>query len=466
MQIVQRCRSLVALRDLARFAAGLACVTACVVACLVVSATLQAQTRAAPVSGPPVDLYARYHRPGQCRQAAFRLMQLYWRVRRMDTVVYAPETDTVPASVSRELRACAAHFTPAAVSTHDLLDLVRLYVWTHQRDLARIALDRFFAAQNTRSDADRAWTLQQLVEELVSAHPAQIDNARLVAAKLDALGPTANYAKFQVHQLLSRYAMSVNQLATAESEAQTAIRDGQQMPNNDRLDWTYDMIGSYGALAEPTTLTAGGAAALAVLDRAATDLLPLRPAGSEGLMNLQQVIANARVPYTLVGTKVPPVHGTHWYGTQGDTMLRPEPGHVTLLYFANAMCGGNCYSQYATLRRLYAKYTAAGLQIVMMTSTVGYFRNHLQPDPATESDKDQSYFFDFLKLPGVLAVEETQFSHKADGRRVNAISSNQRNYWRGRGTVLVGKDGVVRMVTDAVPAREMAVDAEIARALR
>jgi len=265
----------------------------------------------------------------------------------------------------------------------------------------------------------------------------------------------------------------------------------------------YEMASGYDVLAEPVSLLANGPAALAVFDTARARLSPFRAPGTSGrkggsqpdpsaalddmmrrslgmpiealppggmeamaLMRLQEFIESLRQPYTLVSVAAPPITATHWYPTPSDSAARPRKGVVTLVFSANASCGGGCYSQYAVLRRLQASYGSRGLQIVMLAPTQGFFRNQPQPDPARESEQASHYLLDFVKLPGVLGVEETKFSFRPDGMRLNMFGDTRRDYFKGRNAIVVGKDGVVREVVGLDIYREQMLRDAIAAALQ
>jgi hypothetical protein len=313
---------------------------------------------------------------------------------------------------------------------------------------------------------------------------------------------------------MSRYAMSVDSVTAALTDARSALAASAAMTKNDRIDRVFSIVDGYDALAEPTAVRVGGPAAVAVFDSAMTDLLPLRGPGTHGThrpaeaqnrlpgtvsptgdrivsraqmeiagsmamamgmggemdeaaaqMMLKGNLTQLQQPYTIVGKPAPPLHAPHWYNTGSDTGARPARGVVTLIVSINVNCQGNCYPTYATVRRLYDKYHANGLRIVLMASTAGFFRNQPTPNPTAESEKIRSYVLDFLALPGVVGINETEFTHRLDGRRMNTPIQSEVDYFRGRNAVVVGKGGIVRMVASLAPEREAAVDAVIAEEL-
>jgi hypothetical protein len=263
------------------------------------------------------------------------------------------------------------------------------------------------------------------------------------------------------HVAIAKHAMTADDLALAATNAQRALRASATMSTRDRVDWAYVIADGYLTSAEVTALRAGGAAGSAVLDSGAKTVLPLRDAGSYQQMELQQKLSTPRPAYAFLATTAPPLSATHWYPASVRTTW-PRAGHATLIVFVSHMCGARCYPMYATLRRLNAKYASSGLDLILVSSTTGSFRNQLPATPAAESELARGYFLDFLALPGVMAMDEASFSHKSDGRRMNDVGANQRNYFRGRSAVLVGKNGNVRWVVDASPETERILDHMIA----
>lgn len=468
----------------------------------VLIATVPAFAQSPEPSNIPVsDPYVRYTRPGQCTQAAIRLNALYWRDKRPDTVVYAPTAERVPASVVRAARACALRFDVERVPVRDLLSLLQLYLWTGQDDLAQVAATRLLEAESQHPALERGWTLYLLASAYLNIRPARIEMATHYLARLDSMGAAVAAWQLLAHTAFSTYAMSVNDVPGAFAHARAALASSTRMSKNDRIDRVFAILDGYSTLVEPTAIRAGGHAALAVFDSAAADLLPLRAPGTNGTLIrrdapsgspqmvqtgrgrmtmlsglrddggayaqtiLKSNIEDMRRPYTVLGETGPPLRALHWYNTGRDTTRRPVPGTVSLLVSVNSNCGGVCYSMYATVRRLYNKYHAAGLQVVFMAHTSGFFRNQPVPGPSTESEKIRAYLLDFLKLPGVVGVSETDFSHRTDGFRLNTPTESQQDYFRGVNGVVVGKDGTVRMVVGLAPEREHAIAAVLASEL-
>jgi len=406
------------------------------------------------------DPYVRYTSPGQCEQAARRLFDQYWRDKRADTIRYTPETDSVPAPVLLATRQCAARFSAATVEPRELLDLAYLYLWTQQDDLARAAMARLERTNANRSTTDRAWPLYLYVKGLLQARPGRLREVRTAMQQLDAVGASAATWRLFAHNLYASYAVMINDLGTAESEARAALTASHQMSFPDRVDWAGDIQTTYFTLTTPVSMTRGGPVALAVLDTAVTDLSPLRPAGSGDQQEIRDGIRRRRTPLAALGKHgLPPVHATTWFGTNGDT-TRPRRGVATLLISTPSSCDGGCYPMFATIQRLHATY-GDRLDIVLMTATRGFFRDQLILSPTAEADSSGNYYTRFLQLPVALAVESTSFAYAPDGRRQNTQVVNARSYPFDRPAIFLDPSGTVRWVGEVSPYDERLLDGVI-----
>jgi hypothetical protein len=441
---------------------------ALVVAIAICTVTAPATAQTLTTLTPPDtahDPYGRYVRPGQCVQAAIRFKDAYWRDKRPDTVRYAPTTDSVPASVIKAVRQCASRFNVAKVPERDLLGLVQLYLWAQQDSLAKAAADRLLAAEANLPAVQRGWTLHLLVQDLLDLSPTRFAWVKRYLAQLDSLGQPAATWQMLAHTAVAKYDMTVNDRSGALADGKTAIAASHAMSKNDQMDWTIPLIMAYDALAFPTSLLNGGKATLALYDTAKAVITPLRKS-QQDLMQLLPLLDQLRQRYTLIDTKAQPIVGKHWYHVEGDTTVRPKPSVVTLVFVPQPLCGGQCFQQYATIHRLQDKYGTAGLHIVSITESHGFFKNHAEPDPAHEANDLQDYLLGYLKLPGPLAITETQFHPLFDGRRIGEPGPNHKNYIIGGSGILVGKDGIIHMVSSVGPKSEDALAAEIAALLK
>jgi len=402
-------------------------------------------------SSAVADPFARYTTPGQCQQAVVRLQRRYWRDKRPDTVVYAPATDSVPTPVVKAARRCATRFAVATVPVPELQNLAQLYLWTGQDSLADQAMTRLQQSTRSWSARERGWVLSLWVNAALDARPMRRVLVQSMLAQLDSFGAPAATWRLFAHAYYAEYALSVNDRATAESEGRAALRASRQMTMDDRIDWVWQIGGAYRTVARVVALTRGETAALALLDSMRIDLTPLRPLGTADRAQLvAQLIEWRTTPFTWLGRAAwPAVRAAGWYGASGDTVY-PRAGRLSLLVFAY----GADYRMLAMLRRLHDAYSAQGLDIVVLTSTHGYFRAMPMLSSAVEMDSLGSYFHGYLHLPATVAVEITEFSHLADGRRRDEETPNQKAFGHVGGAMLIDRHGVARWIGDVNPQTE------------
>jgi len=349
----------------------------------------------------------------------------------------------------------------STVPVSELRNLAQLYLWAGHDTLALQAIDRLEQADHDRSARERGWILSLWIDAALTAHPVRQSLIRTFLAKLDALGAPAATWRLFAHTHYSDYAFSINDQVLAESEGRAAIAASRQMSANDRMDFVYYIVNAYVMTAQSVALTRGGPAALAFYDTMTTDLTPLRPVGTGDRGRLAEDLMNRRIPITPLGRGAwPAVHANTWYATAGDT-VHPKPGRLSLLIFVY----GPDYPMIATIRRLSAAYGTQGLDLVFMTSTAGYFRTLSMQSPAMEVDSLGSYYRTYLHLPGPLAVEITNFSHLADGRRRDGETPNQKAFIHVGGAMLIDRRGVARWIGEISPRTEAVWRAVIQGAL-
>lgn len=412
---------------------------------------LSGQDASAQTGSP--EYYSRYNSPNECVMAVNRLHNQYWRDKRPDTVSYGPEQDSIPAMAIEGGRACAAKFSVASVAEDQLFSLARLYWMIGDDDKAQQAVDRMLAAPRYKDTEHRAYVLQQMVSTLASMRPTRVDLAGRYLNQLQAMGQPA-----AMFRSLGLYSFSLTMLShgnvdsshTLASLATTAMRE---MDRNDKVDIATTLLTLYGGLAEPISVKKNSIAAFNFIDSAQAELLPLRPVDSRPYQGLQAGLRNMRSPYNLMGTPAQPLTADSWYNIQeGDTIL-PRSDMPTIVFLGGASCGAFCYPAYSTLRTLHRDYSDKGIKFVISTSTGGFYRNKLIESNA-ELDSTGKYFVDFLELPVVVSANITEFERMQDGRRRNAPVLNSRHYSRGRNAVIVGKDGIVKLVVSLGPTRE------------
>lgn len=397
--------------------------------------------------------FSRYTTPGQCVAAIDRLNRQYWRDQRPDTLSFGPETDSIPAGVLHLGGQCADRFSIQTIPQGELYNLARLY-WSLGDDTrAREAIDKLLSSPGLQDPEERGWILTRIVGALISVKPARTSLAKHYMEQLEALGKTAAPYRMFANMYLLSFTTQLGQADTALKFADHAKTATREMSEGDRLDYAFTIMDVYDLTAEPLAVEKGSSAAVALLDTAAEDVLPLRPVDSRDHQRMRSIISARRMMYGTVGDAAARLTSDKWFNLQpGDSVL-PATGVPTLIYLGSHACGGSCYTSYASLRRLHDKYQERGLKIVILGMTGGFYRNRLL-QPTAEVDSAGRYYTDFLNLPAIISMNETEFVKIHDGRRRNNPPVNFRNYSRGRNAVLVGPDGKIMMFVQLGPARE------------
>ncbi len=412
-------------------------------------------------------IYERYRRPGQCTMAARRADRFYTRDHPTDTLTIDPRIDTVPDIVAAVTKACAAQFQINQVPIDQLNDLANAYLYSKQPDLARKTSQRLLTDTRSMSPARRAKLMGQLVETYLTNRPRQMNEIRSILLSMDSLGAPAANERMRAHSLFSQMAAYWDDYPLVITEGEAAVTAWGQMPNNQRTDDVSDMSGVYATLANANRLQSGTTAGVAVAERSKPELLSAFDPSSRHYQMVQSWIEGYTRNYSFYGNPTRAIQSQHWFNTNADTAARPKAGAVTMIFFMTPGCGHSCYAQFASIRRLHEKYGSAGLEIVVVSKTSGHFRSQLTLDPEVEVDLIRKYYLDYLKLPVVLAVPETQFSRMHDGRRMPEQSANEQG-WPMGDVLLVDRKGDFYVITSsfAVSSYWMTLERQIQEMLK
>jgi hypothetical protein len=243
-------------------------------------------------------------RPGQCVGAGQRLLAFYWRDKRVDTVRYAPETDSIPAPVARAIRACATRFSEATTAPRELIDLFNLQLWLGDIATARALEAKVMAAQRARSPVEQGWMLYRIFRMYLRAKPARVADATRVLAQLEAMNLPVAPWRVLAHGDMIDYDLGVNKVAEAVGHGRAAVVANRAMPRNDRADRVLEMWETWKSYAEATSVQSGGPAAVRLLDTASADLVPLLGPPSIGA-TLDGGASQAAFPRNVTEAKYP-----------------------------------------------------------------------------------------------------------------------------------------------------------------
>jgi hypothetical protein len=316
-----------------------------------------------------------------------------------------------------------------------------------------------------RTAAERAWELYLSFADNMDGKPARVEQARAALTALDKLGKPAASVRVLAHYQMAGFAHGREQDATTRAETDAAVAAWKELPEETRLWRATTLAYTYQLRAQLEALTKGGDAARAVVDTALATL-PL-----EARM-ARAIIEGAKVMYGNMGKKAEPLEAGFWYNTgstdqgagavlgqnqvslvgagsggSGAAPVRPGRGKVSVLLDINRPCIGGCYAMLAGIRRLEERFRAQkpNFEVTFLTQTWGFYLDTAPATPQAEAQYDSIYFVGDVKIPGALAIANTQFSFKADGRRINAPTANSINYPQ-TGVVFVDKSGTIRYV--------------------
>lgn len=392
--------------------------------------------------------------PGRCVIAP-RIMDRVARRGVFDTVVYSPAADTLYTSTTDSLELCEAAFGGKSTDVRQDLNVARVQLLTGQDSLAIATARRHLKTFARRTPAERAWEHYLVFGDYMDGKPARLEQAREELAALDRLGKPAASLRVLAHYSMMRAAEARYDDSTTRAEAGAAIAAWKELPEELRLWRASALAYTYGGLAQLEALTHGGAAALVVLDTARATV-PLAAKGPRGM------IERLAKMYAVAGKEAAPIKADHWYN-MGDAAAsqpnfgqlsllagavkqgRPSRGKVSLLLDVGRPCTNRCYALLKAMDRFQERFVGRSFEVTFLTQTFGYYVDTAPATPAAEAAYDSNYFVGELKLPGALAIVETKYSWKADGRRINAPGANQLNY-PNTGLAIVDKKGIVRYV--------------------
>lgn len=399
--------------------------------------------------------YERYIIPEQCMAAATRVVDSVQWGTRPDTMPFDTR-DTLLTAVVETARRCGARFDVAKVERQSLSALRDLALMAGEDSVARAVTERQIASARGAPVAERAAVLVQAVHAYLTARPARADAVREYLRRLDALGPDASTQRAMAHvEFTNLYVVGMLQVGMFLEEMKAIGDIVEHVPPKIRAAdpgfWQTQELAIHMGAVQAAALRDGPTVALAEMTERGW---------TEG---------------TMLGRRAPPIAARYWFARQ-DSAPRPRAGRVSMIVSVDHECGAQCFSYYATLRRIARRFP--DLDIVLVAHTRGSFRLRPPPTPAEEAVLDSAYFLGALHLPGALAVDVTPFTTlpEPDGRRMDGVTPNQTNYLqvmqigpRRSGMLsgftldafLVSPGGIIQFRDSVWPMRERLIDAAI-----
>lgn len=396
-----------------------------------------------------------YNTPGYCYRAVESLTDLVWRQRERDTLVKYSAGDTIP-TIARDVgRRCMAPMTPQSVLPSELYNFGVLANTVGDTAMARAVVE--YQVSIAPNDAKtRAFIWADAIGGVAFHRPLQPRLAESFLPPLLALGPGAGPEKYVAYNIFRELYHDVFDTAGYVRTIRDRAALFRSLPPSDRPPSDPQTYGDSIEIVEYQQIPTLATTAHRLLDTAGK-MFPLFK-----LAMLQEDFLTSRI-----GKPYPGLSGfAHFPDSLAGQLV---PGHVTLIRYVGRLARGSgavTQSNLAAYRRLYEKYKDRGFDVILVGATQGYAWSSPPLSPAEESKVQAWFYLDHLHLPFRLVVQETPYTRKPDGRRVDDKTDFEQQFFGAPGTaeVLIGRDG--RLLTARrLMHSEVELDAWIARAL-
>jgi hypothetical protein len=407
--------------------------------------------------------YAHYGTPEECLAAVNRLrLGVAWGADR-DTFPADPDAP-LPAAITATAKRCAANFnTPGTADTvepRDLPVLMSLDLMAGDDDAGHAVAARMTASVAKQPVPVRAAMLAAVLHRYVEAAPPRIADVQRVIAELQRLGPQASAARRDAFTALGTYAQE-----TMNTTLLKVANDGWL----DEVAYLPDSLKNDPGFRAAIVLGAANNAALLALPQLASG--DTSAYWNRVSMAVKRIVGDAPGVDAFLAQfrrRAPAIEGDFWFHRDSVAAPRPTRGTVGLVVFVDAECGSSCAGGYAALRRTAQRFGPA-LQITLVATTHGYFRLRPPLAPAEEAEAMRQYFFDYLHLPGALAISTTRFARRPDPDRrlvAGVFGTLQRYDGEGRHVTpmlafVVNRDGSIAWSTVMSPQQERLINATL-----
>jgi hypothetical protein len=393
---------------------------------------------AAQVHGP--ERFPDYN-PDRCVMAV-RMIDAVNRHDVRDTAMHSAAADTLFAATVESIRACQRVYANRPLPAVERLNAARVQRVTGQ-DIAALETERRHLESLAGSPAEeRAWELSLMLQDNLAGMPARLERAVELLGEMVALGPAASGLQVVSRFYVLSAAISHDDLDLMR-EQMDALREAWTALDQQERDWRliWLLTAAY-RTAEMDALMTGRDAAIETLDRLIGIIPSSQPRVHGRLRSLQRM-------YRLMDEEAPSLVADFWYNTGPIGATRPAPGRVSLVLPLRRPCteGNRCSNMVDAARRLDDAFGAEGLDITFRTRTAGFYADTAPALPQAEARYDSTYFLHDVGIPGALAIAETKFSFRPDGRRTNEPTTDDLNYLQAR-VVVIDRAGIVRYVAE------------------
>lgn len=375
------------------------------------------------------------HNPGRCVVAS-RIIDGINRHDRRDTTRFTPERDTLFSATTADLESCSSAFGGEAEDPRELLNLARLQLLTAQDQAAIASVRKHMGAMASRSPEERAWELYLVVTDYMDGKPARREAAREALAELESLGSAAASVRTLAHYSMLSDAFSRHDDETLRSEFNEVLRAWNELDEETKLWRATVLANAFTTRASVEAVVNGGDAARAVIDSA----LGIVPRAAE---LARRSVENAQRLYQNIDKPAARLEAEFWYNTGSTGTTRPAPGRVSIVLPIFRPCTGGCLTMLEGVQRILKEHGEDELDVTFRTRTYGFYLDTAPATPFAEAQYDSTYLLHEVGLPGALAIAETKYSWKADGRRVNEPTSDDLNF-PGASVLLIDRKGIIR----------------------
>lgn len=372
--------------------------------------------------------YTRYDHPAWCEQSVSTVLRFLWRRGEHDTLSYdVAIRDTLPTRAVAAGRHCARGkgFFEHSTMSLDMRGAYRLALAINDDRAAEAIVHRQYAA--ARNDSLRALVLLDAVYGYVHVHPVRIALAEFAMTRLDAMPESVMWQQLITHRYLVEHYQSLADPIGMKRHLDHIVTMIEALPPAAQERWKTELatayedlwgivLAMYGAHAPQTdSFIARGERSVGQQFRTLRDF---------ELQHLGIPFALPRIPYWFAPgvspATVPPDSAT--------TQVRP--GRVTYVTRVDADCGQLCYDRMSQIRHMLDRYHERGLDVILLAKTNGYSTGTLTQNPDQEAESIRKYYQEYLKLPVIVGVEITPFTHlpSPDGRRMNKPTPSEVRY--------------------------------------
>ncbi len=391
------------------------------------------------VSFTPIDAFAQtkfewpdsrvdvtqYHYLENCFAAAKRVSDsLYARNEVLvDTVTVVRGTGDkrLPEGVVDIAQRCTKKFTVDQVPITQTFLAQELYmIADRDADAAAVVQHRLSAIKATDS-VERARVLDTVARTYLKAVPHRIAVAQPFVNQITELGAVVSFdRRMGIYWEMVKAANRVKDDALVKQYGTALVDVVRGMTEKERA--------SPDAWVIPIAVRAVNK----ILYRA--ELMDSLRKSTEAFVALQQALFSKATGASDVdlpaGKPVPVLEGDFWFPESARNVQYPQSGKVTLVSFVRPRLVSNAQdlSQQTALRRVASRYP--DVELILVTSTRGYFGPLEPPNAAKESALMDSLFRKFQAFPAVLTVTTGSFIALSDPdrRRIYQTDPNSENY--------------------------------------